>query len=235
MNAITACHVEGGWVVIDHENGHKNMFALSAVASWSELLGVLCPVEVVQLIDAVDQSGSGATEDPVTRQSLWTDLYTLVGYRERQREVSAWEAVREGTECDPRSPGLRSYGAAWRSVHQPIDGGECALNRCRTDAMRRLGLAFSGVRRHAASRVSPRMSEADIPDDESNDHRMIREAIGPHSDDLYRLTRRFLHRLAAGEALDPLAEDGDARASTVPDDPIDVLKRLGAPNAYYDE
>ena len=134
-------HMDGeDFLVIEEEGGeHVRQIAVAALASWSELLGVDDLDEVLDIITHVQDHGE-PEPDPVTGENVWTDAYTLLARREQSRETEVIKAREEGTQDDPRSPELRAAMAAYNAVHQPIDDGECAMDRCRRHARERLGI-----------------------------------------------------------------------------------------------
>lgn len=161
---------------------------VQALASWSELLGIEDLEEVLEAIIEV-QDRVEPEPDPVTGDNVWTDPYTLLSAREQAREQEARRALEEGTQEDPRSPLLRASLAAYNVVHQPIDGGECAMDRCRRAARERLGIAWEPSKRTGpASRL---MTHTPPTGRSGSRLEGLRDVV-----ELYR--REFLHDLAGG-------------------------------------
>lgn len=157
-----------------------------------ELLGYADPVEALEATIHVLRNGE-PEHDPVTGKNAWTDAFTLLAHREKAREAEAERATEEGTADDPRSPLLRSALAAYRAVHEPIGGGECAMDRCRREARRTLGVAepsrktsVAGLARDATISPSGEAEDAEV-------RQKATEALGPYCGEISRCAREFLH------------------------------------------
>lgn len=179
---------------------HGREFFLSAVAAWSELLGIDDVGETIEAMIHVQDHGE-PEPDPETGENVWTDAYTLLTLREQSREQEAIKALEEGTQDDPRSPELRGALAAFNAVHQPIDGGECAMDRCRRVMRDRLGIVKEPTKKTAATSrlVSHKVN---VTFDEVPPVKSLLEPMGPEID-FFR--REFLHSLT-GHDNNPLRD-----------------------------
>lgn len=111
---------------------------LAAIAAWRELLGIGDPVEALMAILHVRTHGEPPPdEDGVT---AWSGPHLLLRAREVARENAAEVAMEEWAPEHPRSVRLRAAQAAYDAVHQKIGDGDCAMDRCRRDTRRVLGL-----------------------------------------------------------------------------------------------
>lgn len=183
----------GAWVTREIDLIH--------LTAMSELLGVHDLSEVIAAIRHINERNE---DEP---DGMFDDAFTLLTHREREREKEAQKAKDEGKRDDPRSPALRSAMAARRAVHEPIDGGECVMDRCRRKVREGVGLADPVRKAGAASRVSTPAADGEC-----------RELLAPRVDELKRLRNDFLHQLTDNSG-DPLAADEPAQ-SAEPVDPV---------------
>lgn len=181
-------------------------FPLSVIASYRELLGIDCPVETLEAYLYIDEYGQ-PDPDPVTGENVWTEAFQLLRIREQAREDAAVEAKGEG--CSEAEISERAEQAAYDAVHQPINGGECALDRCRREARRKLVLSDPGRKCGVETRVTP----APVPERLPEQARSMRPAGGKSEvfdvladEGIYLLecTKGFLHGLT-NRVDDPLS------------------------------
>lgn len=183
------------------QNGR--IMPIEAIAAHMELLGFEEVSEVVEAMIYVQDHGE-PEPDPSTGENVWTDPYTLLAHREQVREAEAMKALEEGTADDPRSPLLRATLAAYNAVHQPIDGGECAMDRCRRVARERLGLPFEPSKKTTATSrlVSHTPSTAAV---KSEDQQEYVSTLEPVIEEIEFSRRNFLHSLT-GNRINPLRD-----------------------------
>lgn len=134
---IVTTPVEGGATI--------NEIPLVALASWSELLGVTDPGEVLDAILYVAEHGE-PDPDPVTGENAWTGAYLALVEREQTRAAEVIVAKTEGRSADPRSPLLRSRMATLSMVDTVADAQ--AATRAK------LGLPEPGLQRRTISTMS---------------------------------------------------------------------------------
>lgn len=216
---IAACEHRDGWLILTRDDESTHLIPLEAVASWSELLGISDPAEVAAAVEYVATHGE-PDPDPETQANVWTDAYQLLSHREQAREAEASRAVAEGSRDDPRSPQLRAAFAAYEAVHQPIDGGECVMDRCRRSVRDQLGIAEPTRKRSVATRAMP-PSIAEVEADP--DTQALAEVLRGHEDELLRCTKEFLHSLTDFDS-DPL-DPAPAPAPANEDEPISALRQ----------
>lgn len=201
----------GGPSLVIQEEGMIREIDVEALASWSELLGVDDMSEVLEAIIYVQDHGE-PEPCPETGDNVWTDSFTLLQAREQAREGEAVIALEEGLGEDPRSPLLRSTLAAYNAVHQPIDGGECVMDRCRRAARERLGITREPSRKTGAvSRMTTHKAPVGgAPDD-------IRQVLAEIQGDVESCRREFLHSLA-GSSENPLRDTASSQAEHTPEE-----------------
>lgn len=132
----------------DDGGTHIHEINLAAIASWSELLGITDPGEVLDAIIHVADNGEPAP-DPVTGENAWTGAYLALQDREQARAATTYVAQAEGRSEDPRSPKLRAAFAAL-PLQDPVAEAQAATRA-------KLGLPDPGVRTMARtmSRSAP--------------------------------------------------------------------------------
>lgn len=202
---------------------------LAMIASWRELLGIDDPVEVVEAIIQVMDTGEPAPDD-TTGAHHFTNPIALLTAREEAREAAAKHALQQGTSL-PSGVRTRAANAAYRAVHQKIDGGECAMDRCRRDSRAALGIKepskICGVTsRHVAPEVKAVPTVLTI---EAHGHTLpaagpltkpdqskvrITEALAGLEDELLIWGQVFLHGLAG--AGDDVLSDAPEPPATLP-------------------
>lgn len=125
-----------------------HIIPLDALGSWSELLGIGDPGEVLDAIIHVAENGE-PDPDPVTGENAWTASYLALQDREQARAATTYVAQAEGRAADPRSPKLRAAFAAL-PLQDPVADAQ-AVTRAK------LGLPDPGVQRMARtmSRSAP--------------------------------------------------------------------------------
>lgn len=187
---------------------------LAQVASWRELLGIDDPAEVLKAIIHVQDNGE-PEPDPETGALVWAQPYQVLQAREQAREDAAAETEKEGSS---RSQVLATAHTAARSaVHEPIDGGECLLDRVRRDTRSRLGVAHPAKKCGAETRTT--FSAAARTTDP------LTEIFTGQEEYLLECTQNFLHSLTDYDQ-DPLIEDPQ-----VPPAPLtldDIKQKYGA-------
>lgn len=199
-----------------------------AIASWMELLGYAEPQEALEaILEAAIKRAEPEPDWDDNGTNVWTEAYTLLQHREAVREAEAFRAMEEGTRDDPRSPKLRSTLAAYRAVHEPVDGGECVMDRCRRKARDTMGLPEPSRKCGPTNRISlrasmaPMVASAEEPDE---DKRKLGEVIEQCKSLISPNTQAFLHQLA-GNAKDPFVEP---EPEPDPDEPLrDIFKKYG--------
>lgn len=213
--------VENSKIIIDKGDRIQEI-PIDALGSYSELLGYSCPRETLEaILDVIEVEEP--EPDPETGENVWTDSYTLLTYREQEREREAFQAVESGTAADPRTPQLRSTMAATNAVHRPIDGGECALDRCRRTARDRMGLAEPTKKAKASSRVMTFRAFSE-PEEKTQFQEDLESVLGQVTPQIDDARRRFLHGLT-GNSRDPLEPEV---VETPPSDPVELtLQKYG--------
>lgn len=184
---------------------------VQAIASFSEMLGYADPAEALAAIVAEqDQRDEG---NPV--RDPFAEVQQLLAHREKAREEEAVTAQREGKRDDPRSPRLRAAFAAYHAVHEPVDDGDCVMDRCRNEARGRLNLAAPSRKAGAGLRsVSAKTRQQD-------ELAQVVEQVAPQ---IQQLRAEFLHQLT-GNRDDPLAE---TEPEPEPVDPVaSLFKKYG--------
>lgn len=184
---------------------------LQAIASWSEMLGYADPAEALAAI--ISEQDQRDEDNPV--RDPFAEVYQLLTHREKAREAEAATAQREGKRDDPRSPRLRAAFAAYHAVHEPVNGGDCVMDRCRNEARTRLNLAAPSRKAGAGLRsVSAKTRRQD-------ELAQVVEQVAPQ---IQQLRAEFLHQLT-GNRDDPLAETEPEPESM---DPVTALfKKYG--------
>lgn len=119
---------------------HIHEIDLAALASWSELLGIEDPGEVLDAIMFVAEHGE-PEPDPVTGENAWTGAYLALQDREQARAATTYVAQVEGRSEDPRSPKLRAAFAAL-PLQDPVAKAQAATRA-------KLGLPDPGALRMA--------------------------------------------------------------------------------------
>lgn len=184
---------------------------VQAIASWSEMLGYADPAEALAAIIA--EQDQRDEDNPV--RDPFNEAQQLLAHRERAREDEAVKAQREGKRDDPRSPRLRAAFAARRAVHEPVDGGDCVMDRCRNEARGRLNLPAPSRKAGAGLRS---VSAKTLRQDELA---QVVEQVAPQ---IQQLRAEFLHQLT-GNSENPLADD---TGQGEPVDPVSALfKKYG--------
>lgn len=187
-----------------HVSELTGYISLESISSWSELLGIDDPVEIVEAMTHVRDHGE-PEPDPTTGENVWTDSFTLLRHREQSREREAIKAQEEGTRDDPRSPLLRSTMAAYNAVHQPVGGGECAMDRCRRAARERLGMTKEPSKKPKATSRLMTSTTAMSAHEGEGDAEDYAKALAPHQDVIELSRRQFLHDLT-GSNVSPLQD-----------------------------
>jgi hypothetical protein len=135
---------------------------LAAIPEIREMLGIDDLQEVLDAVLHLLKHGE-PPHDPVTGQNVWTEPYMLLTIRERAREDAARRArLKRLPEAEVREA---ANTAAYHAVHTPIDGGDCAMDRCRKEARRKLGIPdpkqAAGVRTRVDRPLPPKTSNPD--------------------------------------------------------------------------
>lgn len=182
---------------------------VQAIASFSEMLGYADPAEALAAIIA--EQDQRDEDNPV--RDPFAEVYQLLTHREKERE-SAARVVREqgGTEHQLQ---VASVQMAHRSVHEPVGGGDCVMDRCRAEARSRLGLSAPSRNADADTRnIAARTTGTD-------ELAQVVEQVAPQ---IQQLRAEFLHQLT-GNRDDPLAETEPEPESM---DPVTALfKKYG--------
>lgn len=207
---------------------YASFIPVAALATYSELLGIEDPVEVLEALYQA-RNHEEPEPDPVTRENVWTDAYALLSKREQERENAARQALQEGTRDDPRSPQLRASLAAFHAVHVPIDGGECALDRCRRRTRERLGIELEPKKKPAAmSRSMTRtLSTLKLKSEEDEPLNHVAKEILPLREQIEFHRREFLHELAGASDVNPLRDTTPLEPDYTPEeaDPFAAVMR----------
>lgn len=188
----------GPAIVVQIAADHDRTIPLSLLAAYRELLGIDDMGEAFEAVMHVSDNGE-PEHDPVTGENVWTDAYQLLRRREESRGDEAGRAADEG---EPQSQIVaRSSQAAYDAVHQPINGGECAMDRCRREARGKLGLPDPSRKCGEESRIKP----APVPDPQPKMMRVMRpvgvkaqvaDLLASEAGELLAHTQRFLHQLS---------------------------------------
>lgn len=195
---------------------------VATLASYRELLGMDDPVEVLEALLDMDERGVDVEPDPVTGKNVYTDAYQLLRLREQAREDAALEVKEHEGHTDYQVQ-VAAEQMAHRAVHEPIGGGECAMDRCRREARGKLGLPDPARK----CGVETRSERPSVPAKQPVQARAMRPAGGKaqaldlladQADYLQECTRHFLHSLTDHDA-DPLEPDTD----TTPDPEARIL------------
>lgn len=186
---------------VDEKGEFAREIPLAAIANRRELLGYDDALEALEaIIELQDRPEPPA--DPVTGKYVYTDAYQLLFHREEARAQAAALAVAEG--CCYEEVVERAEQAAYDAVHQPINGGECAMDRCRRDARAMLGLPDPSVKCGAESRTVP----APVPEPRPEQLAAMRPAGGKalvldllagEQDYLLECSQTLLHQLSNSE------------------------------------
>lgn len=190
---------EGPAIVVQIAADHDRTIPLSLFAAYRELLGIDDIGEVFEAIMHVSDNGEPEPE-PVTGRNVWTDAYTLLRRREESREDAAVE-VKEHEGHTDHQVQVAAAQMAYRAVHEPINGGECAMDRCRREARAKLGLPDPAKKCGAETKTEL----PPVPEPQSRMMRTMRPAGGKaqvadllasEADALLACTQRFLHHLS---------------------------------------
>ena len=180
---------------------------IGTLAFYGELLGYADPTEALDAVIHILRHGI-PEHCPVTGKNVFTDAFTLLTHRECQREAAAEDAVSRGADSDTIR--AKSSKAAYDAVHQkPAGGGDCAMDSCRREARRQIGLKEPSVVCGEETRITEpvvarqmsRMSTARDPDAEFK--ATVSEALAPYTGEMARSAREWLHGLT-GSTRDPL-------------------------------
>lgn len=179
--------------------------SVAAVAARRELLGYDDPVEALEAIIAIEENGE-PEPDPVTGENTWTEVYTLLAIREQAREDEADRA--RGDCCTEDVVVERSEKADYDAVHVPVNGGECAMDRCRREARRQLGLPDPTRKCGAETRSKRPVMPARLPVQAramrpAGGKAQVLDVLADQADYLHACTKQFLHSLTDHDA-DPL-------------------------------
>lgn len=203
----------GNPVIHIHERVHPNGneegrdIELAAVAAYRELLGYDDPLEALEAIIHIDDHGVPPA-DPVTGENVWHEPLLVLQAREEAREGEALRAEQEG--CDAATKTDRAARAAYDAVHQPIDGGECLLDRVRRAARERLGCPEPSKKCGVETRdETPKMHQKPsrlerVFQPAMSRRAMLHEMLEGLEDGVKVDARHFLHSLS-GYDRDPLA------------------------------
>lgn len=217
------------------DDGSIHAMDPAAIASWSELLGYDDPEEALEAILQVRVNVSEPEPDHDNGgEGVWTDPYVLLGRRERAREAEFSRARAEGKRDDPRSPRLRSTVAAHNAVHKPVDGGECAMDRCRRASRGRMALPEPSRRPGSDSRernktrvrrngVGPGAKA--VVEDTDPDRQKLREVVDQCGDLIQPDVKAFLH-MVSGNTEDPMKEP-EPEPPTAEEQADQVMRKYG--------
>lgn len=171
---------------------------LEALSSWRELLGIDDPLEVVEAIMKVQDSGE-PDPDPVTGKNVWTDAYQLIRRREEARADAAVTVMtHQGTSHQVQ---VAAAQMAYRAVHEPIDGDECALDGCRREARAKLGIPDPEKKCGPESRTEPppmpeRRPKAIRAMKPAGGKAQVLDVLSGEGEYLLGCTQEFLHQLS---------------------------------------
>lgn len=208
---------DAGRVLVIHEDddehgGHVREIPLGAIAVRRELLGIDDPAEVLDAIIYLQDHGE-PDADPVTGRNAWTELFQLLQIREEAREAEA--ALAREQRCTESEIARRAERAAYDAVHQPIKGGECALDRCRREARAQLGIPDPDKKCGAETRTTPPPLRPSARLAVSSSSPDAGDLLSGESEYLLTCTKRFLHSLTDQDA-DPLEAEQDAEPEPMP-------------------
>lgn len=207
----------------DDEGPIEHSFSLAAIASWRELLGIDDPVEVVEAILHVARNGE-PDPDPVTGENVWTEPYQLLAIREQAREDAAVEVQAHEGHTGYQVQ-VAAEQMAYRAVHVPVGEGECAMDRCRREARRKLGLPDPAKKCGAETRSKRPVMPERLPAQArsmrpAGGKAQILEVLADQADYLHECTKRFLHSLTDYDAdplePEPAVEPGPAQRLLTP-------------------
>lgn len=185
--------VENGKIVITEE-GRIREIPLAAIGSYGELLGYSCPWETIDALIKM-QDTQEPEPDPETGENVWTDSFYLLKHRETARDKAYFQAEEEGTAVIPQSPTLRSSMAAYNTVHQKIEGGDCVMDRCRASARKKLGLDAPTQNAGVSSRLRSKGFGIKKVTAKTELQTEIEDAVTPHLDKIPGLRESFLSEL----------------------------------------
>lgn len=123
-----------------------HIISLAAIGSWSELLGIEDPGEVLDAILHVAEHGEPEPDED-TGENAWTEVYLALQQREQARAATTYVAQAEGRSEDPRSPKLRAAFAAL-PLQDPVADAQAATRA-------KLGLPEPGQQARMAGRSLP--------------------------------------------------------------------------------
>lgn len=227
--SISEAHGSGGpWIVVEAPDGVTGdgegviFIPLTSVAVESELLGYENMDEGLQAIIHKLKTRANPAYDQETGKGVWTDPFTLLSAREQAREDAA-EEVKTHPGHTEHQVQVASAQMAYRSVHEPIGGGECALDRCRRAAREEMGLPEPSAKCGATSRgEAPR-----VLDSSSETGAILTDEALEY---LGKARSAFLHSLSGrNEDDNPL---GDMPPPAPPENPIRTADEL---LAHYQE
>lgn len=213
---ITEAHGRPAIEVVhrDVQPGHHESWTvpIGTIAFHGELLGYADPAEALEAVIHILRHGT-PDADPVTGKNVFTDAFTLLARREQCREDAAVEAAKcDGATSD--TVRAESSTAAYNAVHQkPAGGGDCAMDACRREARRQIGLKEPSVAcgeetrvtEPVVSRMMGRMTMSRDPDPDAEFKAAVSEALAPYTGEMAHSTREWLHELTDTEG-DPLDE-----------------------------
>lgn len=169
-----------------------------AIVSRSELLGFADPAETLDAILHIQDHGDPA-DRPKMRDCHWDAPTILLTKRERDREDVAERFLRGELPPAPSSMVLQSTLSAYKSVHVPVNDGECMMDRARRDSRTKLGLPDPSVKAGPSSRNLAVQSAMSVGSQDALDST---ELLLPHFGELSRLKRQYLHSIT-GNTSDP--------------------------------
>lgn len=222
----------GPALVIQEARDHDRTIPLSAIAAFRELLGYDDPVEAIEAIVHCIETDEPPI-DAETGENVWSQPYRVLEAREYAREAAAVEA--ENEYCDKAEIIARSEKAAYTAVHEPIDGGECLMDRCRRAARDALGCAEPsrkcGAETRTQAAVMPEKPSrlARVFQPEQSRRAMLHESIEANLQVLRECTQTFLHDLSDHDPdYDPLADPKPERPQ--PPTLDEIKQKHGAPS-----
>lgn len=224
---------QGRAVVVQISEDHDRTIPLALFASVREMLGIDDMGEVFEAIMHISDNGE-PEHDPVTGENVWTDAYQLLRRREESREDAAVEVEEHEGHTDHQVQ-VAAAQMAHRAVHEPINGGECAMDRCRREARGKLGLPDPSRKCGEESRIKP----APAPDPQPQMMRMMRPAGGKaqvadlladEADELLACAQRFLHQLSGhdDDRVTPPESEPEPQARRLTAD--ELIQKYGGPH-----
>lgn len=190
-------------IIDSDENGEfARDIPLACLASKRELLGFDDPIEALEAEVYLQDHGE-PEPDPITGKNAYTDVYQLLRRREEARENAAELVLDQDGHTDHQVQ-VAAAQMAYRAVHEPINGGECAMDRCRREARAKLGLPDPSKKCGAETKTEP----PPVPEPKPRMMRAMRPAGGKaqvldllagEADELLACTQRFLHQLSGHE------------------------------------